>query len=194
MTSRMKCFNTYFLAAALALIAGCTSPPAEPGTDARKKEDGKSARSRNPDKKEFTLLRLHMQVNPDGTQFTVPATVYRANPVTVTVMATPVVMEANIVRAALIEDTGGYSIGVQFDQQGALLLENATTAYRGSRLVVFGRWGTDKAAEDRWLGAVFIANRITDGTFTFTPDASREEAERIVTGLNNVAERLRTGK
>jgi len=194
MTSRMKCFNTYFLAVALALITGCASPPDEPGAGARKKGEPKSAKGKSSPRREFTLLRLHLQVNADGTQHTVPATVYRASPVTVTVMATPVVMEANVVRAAVVEDTGGYAIGVQFDQQGALLLENATTAYRGSRLVVYGRWGTDKEAEERWLGAVFIANRITDGIFTFTPDASREEAERIVTGLNNVAERLRTGK
>jgi hypothetical protein len=29
--------------------------------------------------------------------------------------------------------------------------------------------------------------RILDGTLTFTPDATREETERIVRGLNNVA-------
>ena len=35
-----------------------------------------------------------------------------------------------------------------------------------------------------------IAQRIPDGYFTFTPDATRAEAQRIVRGLNNVAAKL----
>jgi hypothetical protein len=37
-----------------------------------------------------------------------------------------------------------------------------------------------------WLAAVLIRNRISDGTFRFTPDASRKEGFRIVRGLRNV--------
>ncbi len=189
MTSRMKRFNSYLLAAVLIGIAGCATPKDESEPKSKTKAKGKGKTSLDDLR---ALMRLHVQVNSDGTSFTVPATVYRENPVTLTVMATPVIMEANLVKADLIEDTGGFAIRVLFDRQGALLLENATTSYRGSRLVVYGRWGTDKDALERWLGAVFIADRITDGAFTFTPDASREETEAIVRGLNNVAGKLRS--
>ena len=44
--------------------------------------------------------------------------------------------------------------------------------------------------EARWLAAPRISQRIKDGVLVFTPDATREEAERIVRGLNNVAIKL----
>jgi hypothetical protein len=53
-------------------------------------------------------------------------------------------------------------------------------------LVVNCRW-----TENRFLGAPLITKRITDGVFVFTPDATREEAERIVAGLNNVIAKLK---
>ena len=44
--------------------------------------------------------------------------------------------------------------------------------------------------EMRWLAAPMITRQIQDGIFVFTPDASREEAERIVRGVNNVVAKL----
>ena len=35
-----------------------------------------------------------------------------------------------------------------------------------------------------------VSKRISDGLFVFTPDASREEADEIVMGLNNVAKKM----
>lgn len=198
MTGRTQCFNTYLLAALLVFTTGCESPKGGDSADAKtagKSESKSKDKAKTGKKEEFTLIRLHVQVNPDGTQFTIPATVYRASPVNLNVQATPVVMEANVVHAELIEDLSGYSIRIFTDRSGALLLENATTTYRGSRMVVLAEWGTDKQAERRWVSAVFIGNRITDGVFSFTPDATREEADAIVRGLNNMAVKLRnTGK
>ena len=48
-----------------------------------------------------------------------------------------------------------------------------------------GIWA--RYTEARWLAAPMITRRITNGLFVFTPDCSREEAERIVLGLNHVA-------
>ena len=45
-------------------------------------------------------------------------------------------------------------------------------------------------AENRWLAAPVIPSRIGNGVLTFTPDASREEADQIVLGLNNVAKKV----
>jgi hypothetical protein len=44
------------------------------------------------------------------------------------------------------------------------------------------------------LAAPQINNHITDGRFVFTPDSTREEAERVALGLNHVAKKLATGK
>ena len=44
--------------------------------------------------------------------------------------------------------------------------------------------------ETRWLAAPLITKRISDGVFIFTPDASKEETERIVNGLKNVIKQL----
>ena len=37
-----------------------------------------------------------------------------------------------------------------------------------------------------------ITKVISNGRFVFAPDATREEAERIVRGLNNMAKKLKT--
>jgi len=42
----------------------------------------------------------------------------------------------------------------------------------------------------RWLAAPLINRRMADGMITFTPDASREETEKFVEGLNNSAKKL----
>jgi hypothetical protein len=44
----------------------------------------------------------------------------------------------------------------------------------------------------RWLAAPVISHRIGDGVLVFTPDATREEAEEIALGLNNVAKKTHT--
>jgi hypothetical protein len=38
-----------------------------------------------------------------------------------------------------------------------------------------------------------IKRRIGNGELVFTPDATREECDRIVTGINNVAKRIAKG-
>ena len=42
----------------------------------------------------------------------------------------------------------------------------------------------------RWLAAPVISHRISDGVLVFTPDATREEAEEIALGLNNVSKKV----
>ena len=37
--------------------------------------------------------------------------------------------------------------------------------------------------DPRWLAAPVFTKRITDGVLVFTPDCTREEADRIVKGL-----------
>ncbi len=164
-------FNTYlfFLCACLAFV-GC--------------ETTKEGREK---KKEMTLMRFHLEVNPDGTERTQTVPVFRANPTMVNISKSPFLDEGSIARAALVDSPGGgFFISVQFNHHGTLLWDNVTTAFRGQRAAIFAVYG-----ETRWLAAPQITKRITDGIVTFTPDCTREEAERIVRGLNNVARKLK---
>lgn len=172
------CFNIYLLAALMACCAGCQS---------NQPVQGDTAKTGKPKKQnKLALLTLHLQVAPDGTDRTQPVAIYRKNPVTMTVNRTPFLTQINIAQATVVEDQGVLAIRIQFDRHGTWLLENVTTAYKNGWIGVFANFG-----EPRWLAAPFIDHRITDGVLTFTPDATREEAERIVTGLNNVAKKLK---
>ena len=136
--------------------------------------------------KEASTLRLHLEVNQDGTERNKPIPIFRGNPVLVNVNSAPLLDEGSVAQAAVIDTTGGFAIQVQFDRHGTFVLVNTTTAYKGSRIAVFSEFG-----EARWLAAPRLTRPITDGTFSFAPDCSREEAERIVRGLNNVAKKLK---
>ncbi len=90
------------------------------------------------------------------------------------------------VESAKVVDTlgGGFAIQVKLDWEGAQLLDGVTTGHQGRHIVVFSDFG-----QKRWLAAPVISKRISDGVLTFTPDATREETERIVRGLNNVVKK-----
>jgi len=164
-------FNTYFLCLCVSLLfAGC--------------ETTKEGRRKN---KELTLMRFHAETNSDGTERTQSVPVYRANPSAVTIMKVPFLDEGSVAQAAVVDTPGGgFVISVQFNRHGSLLLDNITTTFRGQRIAIMAVFN-----ETRWLAAPQIIKRITDGILTFTPDSTREEAERIVRGLNNVAKKLK---
>jgi hypothetical protein len=160
-------FNTYLLLAGVALgFAGCEMMQS----------------SKNS---EISTFRVHLQVNPDGTKGNEPVPVFREKPVLININKQPFLSEINVTTAKLVEAMGGFSMQVQLDRQGMWLLEQYTIANRGMHLVIFSQFG-ETSDKGRWLAAPLIKQRITDGMLTFTPDATREEADRIVTGLNNL--------
>jgi hypothetical protein len=165
-------FNVYFaLAAAMAMLCGCQ-------TD---KQDEKTG-----------ALRVHLETNPGPEGTSQDVSVLRSDPVSVTIAPDPILTEANIIAAKVIELPGGFAIEVQFDEMSASALEQFTAAYPGRHLVIYGQWG-DKLANGRWLAAPLITHRISDGVLAFTPDASRDEADELVLGLNNVAKKIQKG-
>jgi preprotein translocase subunit SecD len=127
-----------------------------------------------------------METNPDGTPHSGGVAVYRERPTMVNVNKEPFLTEGDVQEAAVVDALGGFVIKIQFNRHGSLVLENTTTAYRGRRIAIQSQFG-----ESRWLAAPVIASRIVNGTYVFTPDASREEAERIVRGLNKVAAEIK---
>lgn len=174
MIIQLKRFNIYLmLALMLSLLCGCSS-------EASKR------------KKRVSTFRVHAEMNPDAMGRTQKVQVYRAQPFWLTVGKEPFLTEQLIKEAKVVEVLGGYALQVQFDRQGSWLLEQYTAAMRGKHLGIFSQWcdpPDEKLNQGRWLAAPLVQTHITDGLLIFTPDASREEAERIALGLNNVAKK-----
>ena len=160
-------FNLYLLLMlALALVSGCAM-----------------FKKWNP---QVAALRIHIEsgANVPGVSETVP--VMRNDPVMVQIATEPILTEANIVAAGLIETPGGFAVKVKFDQSGSWTLEQFSAMNPGKHFVIFGQWG-EKLVNGRWLAAPSITRRMATGTLAFTPDASRAEAEQLVKGLNVAA-------
>ncbi len=114
-------FNIYLMLTLAVLVGGCK-------TDEQSKRD-----------KEVSALRIHLQVPTASTSQTI--TVLRDNPVLVNIGPDPVLTEANIQAAKVVEPPGGFAIQVQFTESGAWLLEQYSAANPGKHFVIFGQWG-----------------------------------------------------
>jgi hypothetical protein len=143
-------------------------------------------------KGQISVLRVHLQANQNTVGATVPVTLLRSNPVSVTIAQDPILSEANVIAARTIETPGGFAVEVQFDESSSLMLEQYSSANPGLHFVIFGQWG-EKIADGRWLAAPLITHRIPNGQLAFTPDITRAQADRLVLGLNNVAKQLKKG-
>ena len=164
-------FNLYLLllASCLWLAEGCATG---------KKSD-----------KQTAALRVHLQ-STENISASETITVLRSQPMLVPITSDPILTESHVASAELIETAGGFAVQIQFNQTGSWMLEQYTGANPGKHLVIFGQW-SDKLVDGRWLGAPLISHRMANGLLSFTPDASREEAEEFVKGLNNVAKKNR---
>lgn len=160
-------FNIILLAAGMGtLAAGCSTAHKE--------------------SKRTAILRLHLENPAVFGDSSKTISVLRTQPVLVPISVEPVLTEANIIGARLLETAGGFAVEVKFDESGAWMLEQYSAANPGKHFAVFGQW-SEKIIDSRWLGAPIITRRNATGIFAFTPDASREEAEKLVFGLNNSA-------
>jgi len=134
-------------------------------------------------KKELSAIRLYIEVvNADSSGTSKPVPIYRAKPLLVNVETEAFMDERDVEKAEVIDWMDGYAIQVHFNAHGKLVLEGTTLANPNCRIAVLAEFG-----ESRWLAAPLVGRSITDGTFSFTPDATREEAARFVRGLNGVA-------
>ena len=141
--------------------------------------------------KQLSTLRVHIEAGNVGDPSLLRTiTMVRSNPVLITIARDPVLTEANVLAAKVVDNQGGFAIEVQFDENGSWLLEQYSSANPGRHFVIFSLWG-DTPAQSRWLAAPLIAHRIGNGRLVFTPDASREEAEKVALGLNNAAKKFK---
>ena len=166
-------FNTYLaLAVAVGFLSACQTT---------KRDEISSA------------LRIYIEANSDGISTSKTISVFRANPTSVAIATTQILTEQNIVAAKVIDAQGGFAIQIQFDENGTWTLEQYSASNPGKHFVIFGQWSA-KTADGRWLAAPLISRRIGNGTLVFTPDASREEADRLVLGLNEVVKKIHKGQ
>src|SRR5438552_3382018 len=105
-------YNTLLPGVLIALLAGCES-------------------HRGSFKPEASTLRLHLEVTPDGTARNAPVPINRAGPIYVNVEKEPFLNEGLIQKAEVVNDLVGFSIRVQYEEKGAWLLENVSTANKG---------------------------------------------------------------
>jgi preprotein translocase subunit SecD len=175
MLIRPGCFNTYLFAGLLALLAGGCAAPS--------KDDKKV------DKKVQSAVRLHLEVNPNPAGQSMRVNVGRSDPLAVNVDQQPFLTELQVDKASVLDALGGYAIAIQFNSDGAIILEQYTGSYKGRRFAIAAEFG-----EFRWIAAPLIRQRLADGQLVFTPDLTREEAERFVRGLNRVGELVRKGR
>lgn len=174
------CLLGFFL---LTVTGGCQTGETAAKTAASEKTE-KPPKPEKPEKAASTL-RLHMEENDIGLGVG-KVEVIRGNPIKVMVQKTAFVDEGDIAKATVVDSPyGGHMIRIEYTRRGKMALQMATAPHPGRRVAVWSRW-----TEGRWLAAPVVQRGIEDGFFTFTPDCSREEAERIVLGLNNVAVKL----
>ncbi len=178
MLTCMKRINIYLTLALAVLLTACASDNVDKPPKKQKVVLDKKG-------KEKSFLRIHLQEEPDGSERTAPVSIYRANPIQINVHKEHFLDEGNLTKASVVEDIGGFAIKLEFNRQGTWLLQNQTSAYKGRQIVIAALFG-DTADKLRWLAAPYVNQPINDGVLRFTPDATREEAERIVLGLNNV--------
>ena len=163
-------FNLYLLLA-LASVALCGCK-----TEQEKKDS------------QLASLRIHMEASPDDASRTKTISMYRAQPFSIQIQEDAILNEAHVAHAQVVDALGGFELMIQMNRQGTWLLQQYSASYSGKHYVVFSQFG-EKGKEARWLAAPQFTRLISNGILQFTPDASREEAEEIAKGLNNVAKK-----
>lgn len=175
--ARINTFLPVFVALGVAAtLFGCASTP-------EKKEESKK-------KKEVAALRIHVEQRENG-EGGKEISVLRASPVTLKIEKEPFIDERDLVSAKLEETITGFAITLRTTLHGRLLLEMNSVSRLGRHLAIVSTWEVDKdKTETRWIAAPKLKAALRDGVLTFVPDCSREEAEHIVQGINNVAIKL----
>jgi len=170
-------FNTYLRTSlVLALLCGCQSPE-----------------SKSKSKKQLSIVGVHLEAIGQDSTHNEKVPIYREHPIMLNILIDPFLTQSNIKKASVVDSVGGFGLRLEFDHRGSQLLEQYTAGNIGKHLAIAGEFmisTNSTVAEKRWLAAPRITRRINDGALLFTPDATRDEAERFANGLNNVAKEL----
>ncbi|MGV3774217.1 MAG: hypothetical protein ACO1QB_15050 [Verrucomicrobiales bacterium] len=135
--------------------------------------------------KEAAMISFHLEVNPDGTPTSGQVPIYREQPFFVNVQKVAFLDTSYVSKAEVVDTADGFVMRINFDPGGSARLDGYTASYKGQRICVMAQW-----TEARWLAAPRISRRLNEGILVFTPDCTRQEAERIVNGINNVVKKI----
>ena len=183
MKSWLRSFNIYLLAAGAVLAGGCGSHTLSM-------------------KKEYSTLRVYMEGIPGQSQ----QVLVTRDKIPMCVEGEPFLTEEDVGKAKLVDNPDGtFEIAVTFNDHAALVLDMHTTSNRGKHLIIFshfppkgwkGPQGGDSSSVQKpepgqprvsaWLCAPVIRRGLSEGQLLFKPDATHDDAERIVRGLNNM--------
>ena len=163
-------FNSYFCVIFAVLLTACESTNPSGSTKATS---------------DVASLRIHLETHRDPMGLSRQISVGREQPQTFFVTP-PMLSERNLTAARLWEGAEEeFAIHLQFDLDGIRTLEMLSMSYRGKRLAIGGQF-----PESRWIGTARMDRRIANGSLLFRPDATREEAVKIVSRLNNTVKKL----
>jgi hypothetical protein len=169
MKSRSALFNGFLVLAIAWCAASCKSS-----------EERKRA-------KEFSSLRIHVEADSGASDRSSAIAVHRSHPMYLNIDREAALDESNVAVARIVDQPDGlFAIVIKFDRRGSWILERTTVMNKGKHLAIFSQFGKDA----RWLAAPQVTAKNSSGTLVFTPDATREEADRFVRGLNNVAKKI----
>jgi hypothetical protein len=139
----------------------------------------------------MSSLRIHVEADRGNSDRDSAITVHRAHPIYLNIDREAVLDESNVAAATVIEQPGDlFAVEIKFDRRGSWILERTTVMNKGKHLAVFSQFGH----QARWLAAPEITAKNSSGHLVFTPDATREEADEFVRGLNNVAKKLESNE
>jgi len=85
-------------------------------------------------------LRLHVESAPDPAGTTSTITLLRSTPVVLTVKREPILTEANLLSARVIDAAGGFALEFKFDETGTWLLEQYTASNVGNHFAIWAQW------------------------------------------------------
>lgn len=131
-------------------------------------------------KKDVKRFRVHVESKHDIPERSLVVELGKPNPVKFNAEKLPILNEVHVTKAALLDEIGGFKVQITFNTLGAKILESYTAAAAGRHLLIM----TEIDGEARWLGAPLIRRRLGEGVLEFIPNASREDMERMVNGLN----------
>jgi hypothetical protein len=169
MMIRWKRFNIYLASLVAALLPACETT------------GGKTAGKKG---KEASTFRIYLETRRPIPEHTREVTVYRDHPEKVLIFTDPAIDERHLEKVEVIDVAGskaGFVMVVRLSPEGRLLAQNISSSERGKRIVIESMF-----TELRYLGAPYLSKYIPDGILVFEPDATREESERIVRGINNL--------
>ena len=135
-----------------------------------------------------SVLRVHVESEAASVGSTKTISLLRSHPVSINISTDPILTEADVQSARLLDSPGGFAIELKFEETAGWRLEQYSAINPGKHLAIFSQW-SETEKDGRWLAAPQISRRIGNATLVFTPDASHEEAEKIVAGLTIAAKK-----